>query len=338
MTPKRLSDSIQNLEDILERSRSTANYRPLDLADIGPVGPVQESSGRGAARIVRDYASPAPQRAPQRLYSGMAEAIDNDLTELKADLRVVAGTIFDLVSKSDDDHGDKVKKHLKDARHALRQLASILDDFDETKERAKDAEDEDDLEDVAEDMRHHAGKAAARIKFYKAAMGKAIASTQDDEDSGKEFDDAAEEIRSEYKKLKRRMEGKDEDSEAKEQEARDRKEAEAEKAKKSYRPPAKGRGLEDFTMSPPQTNVTSILSRAGAFGRRNAAPPTGAQAAVAKAGNSLAAIKERILGSSCTMESSLRAQRIAQMLENGANAEADELLKSSTADVKNLFH
>ncbi len=341
MTNKRLSNHVQNLEDILERSRSTANYRPLDLADIGPTGPVEEASGRGAARMMRDYASPAVQRVPQRLYADVAAEIDNDVQELKADLRIVTNTLFDFVSKSEENGAAKVKKFLADAKHSLRQLESAIEAFKDAQEDAESDPEGTDPEALQDDLHHYGTKAAAKVKHFKTAIGKAVAATEGDDEAGKEFDREIEALRRKFKELKARMKGDDPESEAREKEEQDRREAEAEaekaNARKSYRAP-KAKGLSDFSLSPPTTNVTNILSRAGAFGRRNSAPPTGAQAAVAKAGNSLSAIKERILGSSCTMESSLRAQRIAQLLENGSNAEASELLKSSTADVKNLFH
>lgn len=167
-------------------------------------GPPEASSGAGAARMVTQYSSFAPQTGITELYAEFSRRMAPmraDIDAVKSDMDTIKSSVFSLVkasedaaaagavtvtkAKDDDDDEDEKTRMVEKARKTMRK-ARVLIVKAEDAEGDEDSEEDGEEDEVAEDME----KAARLLKSVKDDLTKAEEARKDDEDEDEDIEKA----------------------------------------------------------------------------------------------------------------------------------------------------
>ena len=169
-------------------------------------GPTEASSGAGAARMVEQYSSFAPQGGITALYTEFSRRmapLRSDIDAVKSEMATIKNSVFSLVKASedaaaavaasagiivtkadDDDEEDEKTRMVEKARKTMRKARVLIVKAEDAE--GGDSEEDGEEDEIAEDME----KAARLLKGVKDDLTKAEEARKDDEDEDEEIEKA----------------------------------------------------------------------------------------------------------------------------------------------------
>jgi hypothetical protein len=231
-------DGIKDVEDLWNGPGHSNEHSLPSREEMGPFGPAESMSGRGASKMVREYSSPAPQSSMVDLYARM----ENYMGHMGKSVSALASTVSDVLKnqKATSELLDSFVKAEADREAAAQKAEPVFGDdtyignalkrFEKARTafRKSDFADEGDRE----LRRGLLDEAVAALKSAKALLTKAEDAVEDR--TGATIDKAMDDI----KQLSARVAKAQAEIAKADKDEEDKKEKEAEDAKKAEDPPA----------------------------------------------------------------------------------------------------